>query len=30
MIDLTVEMAGYTDPGVEVYDALLNQYEEPI
>lgn len=28
MIDLTVEMAGYTDPGVEVYDALLNQYEE--
>ena len=28
MIDLTVEMTGYTDPGVEVYDALLNQYEE--
>ncbi len=28
MIDLTVEMAGYTDPGVEVYDALLNQYEQ--
>lgn len=28
MIDLTVEMAGYTDPGREVYDALLDQYEE--
>lgn len=28
MINLTVEMTGYTDPGVETYDALLNQYEE--
>lgn len=28
MIDMTREMTGYTDPGKEVYDALLNQYEE--
>lgn len=28
MIDLTVEITGYTDPGMEVYDALLDQYEE--
>lgn len=28
MIDLTREMTGYTDPGKEVYDALLDQYEE--
>lgn len=28
MIDMTRKIAGYTDPGVEVYDALLNQYEE--
>lgn len=30
MIDMTTEIAGYTDPGVEVYDVLLNQYEEGI
>lgn len=28
MVELTKEIAGYTDPGVETYDALLNQYEE--
>lgn len=28
MIEMTKEIAGYTDPGVETYDALLNQYEE--
>ncbi len=28
MIDLTREMTGYTDPEKEVYDALLDQYEE--
>lgn len=28
MIDMTAELAGYTDPDMEVYDALLNQYEE--
>lgn len=28
MIDMTKEMAGYTHPGEEVYDVLLNQYEE--
>lgn len=28
MIAMTREMTGYTDPGKEVYDALLNQYEE--
>lgn len=28
MIELTREMTGYTDPDKEVYDALLNQYEE--
>lgn len=28
MIDLIVEMTGYTDPGKEIYDALINQYEE--
>lgn len=28
MIDLTREMTGCTDPGKEVYDALLDQYEE--
>lgn len=28
MIALTKEMAGYTDPGKEIYDVLLNQYEE--
>lgn len=28
MIAMTEEMTGYTDPGKEVYDALLNQYEE--
>lgn len=27
MIDLTIEMTGYTDPGKEVYEALLDQYE---
>lgn len=27
MIDLTREMASYTDPDKEVYDALLDQYE---
>lgn len=30
IIDLTREMTGYTDPGKEVYDALLDQYEEEI
>lgn len=28
MIDLTAEMAHYTDPDREVYDALLDQYEK--
>ena len=28
MIALTKEMAGYTDPGKEVYDVLLDKYEE--
>ena len=28
MIALTKEMVSYTDPDKEVYDALLNQYEE--
>lgn len=28
MIAMTKEMAGYTDPDKEIYDALLNQYEE--
>ena len=28
MIELTKEMAGYTDPGKEVYDVLLDKYEE--
>lgn len=28
MIALTREMAGYTDPGKEVYDVLLDKYEE--
>lgn len=28
MVEMTKEIAGYTDPGVETYDALLNQYEE--
>lgn len=28
MIDLTREMTGYTDPGKEIYDALLDQFEE--
>ncbi len=28
MIDLTKKKCGYTHPGVEVYDALLDQYEE--
>ena len=28
MIELTKEITSYTDPDKEVYDALLNQYEE--
>jgi len=28
MIELTKEITAYTDPDKEVYDALLNQYEE--
>ena len=28
LIELTREMTGYTDPEMEIYDALLNQYEE--
>lgn len=28
MIEMTAEMAGYTDPGKEVYDVLLDKYEE--
>ena len=28
MIDMTKEMTGYTDPGKEIYDALLDEYEE--
>lgn len=28
MIDMTREITGYTDPGKEIYDALLDQYEE--
>ncbi len=30
MIDLTQEKCGYTDPGENVYDVLLDQYEEGI
>lgn len=28
IIDMTIQMAGYTDPGKEVYDVLLDRYEE--
>ncbi|MCD8119546.1 MAG: carboxypeptidase M32 [Lachnospiraceae bacterium] len=28
MIDFTKEITGYTDPDKEIYDALLDQYEE--
>lgn len=28
IIELTKEITGYTDPDKEIYDALLNQYEE--
>ena len=28
IIELTKEITGYTDPEKEIYDALLNQYEE--
>lgn len=28
VIELTKEITGYTDPEKEIYDALLNQYEE--
>ncbi|MCI9441786.1 MAG: carboxypeptidase M32 [Ruminococcus sp.] len=28
MIEMRREIAGYTDPGKEVYDALLNEFEE--
>lgn len=28
MIEMIEELAGYTDPGKEVYDVLLDQYEE--
>ena len=28
MIDMTIERCGYTDPGKEVYDVLLDRYEE--
>ena len=28
LIELTKELTGYTDPDKEVYDALLNEYEE--
>ena len=28
IIDLTREKTGYTDPGMDVYDALLDQYEK--
>lgn len=28
MVEMTEEMAGYTDPGREVYDVLLDKYEE--
>ena len=28
MVEMTKEMTGYTDPGIETYDALLNQFEE--
>lgn len=28
MIEMTKEITGYTDPDKEIYDALLNQYEE--
>lgn len=28
MIELTKELTAYTDPDKEIYDALLNQYEE--
>ena len=28
IIELTKEITGYTDPGKDIYDALLDQYEE--
>ena len=28
MIEMTEQMTGYTDPGKDVYDALLDNYEE--
>ncbi len=28
IIEMTKKMAGYTNPGEEVYDVLLNQFEE--
>lgn len=28
MIEMTKEMIGYTDPGKDVYDVLVNEYEE--
>ena len=28
IIDMTIQRAAYTDPGKEVYDVLLDQYEE--
>ena len=28
LIDMVTEMTGYTDPGKDVYDALLDQYEK--
>ena len=28
IINMTKEMTGYTDPGMDVYDSLLNVYEE--
>ena len=28
IFELTKEMTGYTDPGKDIYDALLDQYEE--
>lgn len=28
MVEMTREMTGYTDPNVDTYDALLDQYEE--
>ncbi|MDO5134891.1 MAG: carboxypeptidase M32 [Eubacteriales bacterium] len=30
MVDMTKEIASYTDPGKDVYDALLDQYEEGV